>query len=90
VEVRGQLLRFVVVVETGSLFVVLAVLEFTMKTRLASSSQRSTCLCILSAAIKRPTMPGLREQFLEIDLFYHVGLAIRIRSPSLAVSISTG
>jgi hypothetical protein len=33
-------------------YVALAVLELTLKTRLASHSQRSACLCLLSDEIK--------------------------------------
>ena len=38
--------------ETGLLCVALAVLEFTLKTRLASNSTTCLCLCLPSAGIK--------------------------------------
>ena len=47
------ILFIIVLLETGSLhYVVLAVLELTLKTRLALNSQESTCPCLLSAGIK--------------------------------------
>jgi hypothetical protein len=42
-----------VCLETGSHYVAVAVLELSMWTRLASNSQRSICLRLLSAGIKR-------------------------------------
>ena len=39
-------------IEMGSYYVALAVLELTLYTRLATNSQRSTCLCLPSAGIK--------------------------------------
>jgi hypothetical protein len=38
--------------QTRSLSVALTVLELTLKTKLTSNSQKSTCLCLLSAEIK--------------------------------------
>jgi hypothetical protein len=38
--------------ELGSLYLALAVLELTMQTNLTFNSQRSTCLCLLSAGTK--------------------------------------
>jgi hypothetical protein len=38
--------------EAGSLYVALVVLELDMQTRLTSNSQRSACLCFLTARIK--------------------------------------
>ena len=38
--------------ETGFFYIALAVLEPTLQTRIALNSQKSTCLCLLRAAIK--------------------------------------
>lgn len=46
------LLCFAVCSEKGSHYAVLVGLEFAMQTKLALNSQKSTCICILSAEIK--------------------------------------
>lgn len=42
---------FIFVLEIESLYEVLAVLEFTMQSRLAGNSQRSVCICVINAGI---------------------------------------
>ena len=49
---KKSLLLFFDFFETGSHYVALVVLELTTQTSLASNSQRSTCLCLLSTEIK--------------------------------------
>lgn len=57
-------------IKTRSLLVALAVLEITLLTRLASNSQRFTCLCLQSAEIKGVlTTPSM----LLLLLFYVYG-----------------
>jgi hypothetical protein len=46
------LVLVLVLFETGSTYVTLAVLELTTQTRLASNSQTSACLCLLSTKMK--------------------------------------
>jgi hypothetical protein len=53
--------------ETGYHYVSLAVVEFTMLTRLVLNSWRSTCLCLLSAGIKG-LCPYVQLNFLIVRL----------------------
>ena len=48
----NSLLLFGCLLETKSLYVALAILELTVKARLALNSKRSADLCLLSAGIK--------------------------------------
>jgi hypothetical protein len=51
--------------ETWFLYAALAVLKMALQTRLASNSQRSTCLCLPSAGIKGFHHHCLAEKFLK-------------------------
>lgn len=67
--------------ETGSLYVTLAILEFTVQTRLVSSTQRSTCLSPPSAMISAPLCPA--------ELLYLTGLHNRLCIHGLQTSHCT-
>ena len=61
--------------KTESHYIALGVLEFTMRTRLASNSQRSACLCLPSAGIKDMPPMSHRAVFL---LSFLAGMKDRI------------
>lgn len=60
--------------ETGSLCVVLTGLKLTMQTRMASNSQGSMCLCLLSAKIKGLTWEAHDKHLLNCKQFVWMNL----------------
>jgi hypothetical protein len=55
--------------EIGAHYIVLAGLELSMKTRLASNPQRSTCFCLLRAGIEGVHHHAWRDFYSFFPLF---------------------